>query len=190
MTTYEDRRFYDLADLEGEEWKDVEGFEGFHQVSSMGRVKSLKRLVLRRWGFFKETKEKIMRLSPNDSGYLSVTLWNGKRFRYRVNRLVATHFIPNPENNPAVNHKKGIKADNRAAELEWVTHSENTKHAYSIGLITQKGEKNNGAKLTHEQVVEIRENYQGMMQKDIAKIYGVRPSAISRILSGKRWGHF
>lgn len=75
-------------------------------------------------------------------GYLGVVLCkNGKTKLIAVHRLVAMHFIPNPENKPQVNHKNGVKNDNAAENLEWVTQSENMKHAVKTGLLAGKGYK-------------------------------------------------
>ena len=68
-------------------------------------------------------------------GYLAVALWDGNEYTYpRIHRLVAQLFIPNPENKPQVNHINGNKQDNRLVNLEWCTVSENSIHAYKLGL--------------------------------------------------------
>ncbi len=114
-----------LKDLEGEKWVPIVGHEGLYEISNLGRVKSLQ-----------YTSDRIMKQNKSMDGYLSVSLfnWEGKDKRWRVHRLVGIAFIPNPEKKEYINHKKGIKIDNRASELEWNTMSENHKHAYSTGL--------------------------------------------------------
>lgn len=99
-------------------WEDIEKFNDY-KISDLGRVKSLK-----------GNKEKILKGVLNKDGYLVVGLLNGKRKNKRIHRLVAIAFIPNPENKATVNHKKGIKTDNRASQLEWATVSENSLHSY------------------------------------------------------------
>ncbi len=107
-----------------EVFKDIVGYEGLYQVSNFGRVKSFPR-----WGTTKELK--ILKQYKNRYGYMYVCLYkNGKPKKHTVHRLVAEAFIPNPDNKPEVNHKYGIKTDNRATELEWTTKSENIKHSY------------------------------------------------------------
>ena len=124
--------------------------------------------------------------------YLSVVIWNNhKRKVMSVHRLVAETFIPNPDNRPEVNHKNGIKWDNRVENLEWVTKSENMNHAILNGLSNSIGETHYGAKLTEEQVIQIRELYatKKYTQRQLGKMYGVCFQHISKIVNNKQWKH-
>src|SRR5688572_9841415 len=122
---------YSLEDIEGEEWKDVVGFENLYQVSNLGRIKSLNKLVNTKWDKKRLVKERIMK--QNGNPYLLVFLGWNKIFT--VHSLVAKAHIPNPQCKPTVNHKNGDKKDNRASELEWCTRSEQMAHARKLGLI-------------------------------------------------------
>lgn len=111
-------------------WLDIAEYEGLYQVSNCGRVKSLPRN-----GTIKEERMLKPRVSKN--GYLYVHLRNGNISKYvKIHRLVAEAFIPNPDNKPQVNHINGNKLDNTVDNLEWVTASENTMHAFKLGLFT------------------------------------------------------
>lgn len=164
-----------------ETWKDIEGFEGLYQVSDLGRVRSL------------GIRGRIRSLSLTKDGYPKVRLIHkGKDKTARVHRLVAEAFIPNPEGKDTVNHIDGNKENNRVSNLEWVDRSEQMYHAYRLGLKPSMGGTNNTqAKLTAEQVKEIRRDYVRQSQEfgtvALAKKYGVTNRVIGLVVNGKSY---
>lgn len=173
-----------IADLESylqnsanEMWRDVVGYEGLYQVSNFGRVKS-----------FQRKKEYFLTVDTVNHAYAKVLLSkNGISKTLLVHRLVAVAFIPNPDNKPQVNHKNGNKYDNRVENLEWATCSENTKHAFKNGLAkVLRGTDNGAAKLTTEQILEIRSSCiigdKNFGITSLAKKFNVSPHTIYRIV--------
>lgn len=157
-----------------EEWKDIEGYEGIYQVSNYGNVKSLARQRRNSKGIYMQ-KEKLLSLTNTSTGYKKVELVkNGKKKGYKVHRLVAMAFIDNPENKPEVNHIDGNKINNHVDNLEWVTSSENSIHAYKTGLNPNKKELN--------ETVVVAMYINGTSKEDIAKEFGVSNLVIKRIL--------
>jgi hypothetical protein len=162
--------------------KDIEGYEGFYSVSRDGRV----------W-----THRRGKYLNPGSSSqgkYLSVCLTrDGKVKCFSIHRLVASAFIENPDNKPQVNHIDGNKRNNNAYNLEWVTGSENMKHAHSTGLIDSlNGVSSRFIKgfdprrraprlLTESQVVMIRNRHaDGETFRSISESYSLDESSIRR----------
>ncbi len=165
-----------------EAWKDIKDYEGLYQISSLGRAKSLPT---------NNTYGKILKPGINSWGYRCISLYKNCQQKHAVvHRLVALHFIPNSDNKLEVNHKNGIKLDNRLKNLEWCTPSENMIHAVKNGFLkSQKGALNNNAKLNEVQVREIRSLYStgNHKQKEIASKYNLSPQHINHIIHYKRW---
>lgn len=200
MTDYEKKRYEDyklahkalmkfypleVTDLDGEEWRDIEGFEGFYKISNYGRVKSF---------HFRKNKVKILIPYVTPNGYLMVSLHKSKiKKKITIHRLVAKAFIPNPENLPAVDHKFGIKFDNYAGNLEWVSYAENSSRAINMGLLKFKGEDNPSAIISNEDAAYCRSVY---IRRDkefgaaaLARRFGITKSSMCKIVNGKSYKH-
>lgn len=114
-------------------WKPVKGYEPLYEVSNFGRIRSKDRTVHCADGRTRKFKGQIVAHGSHPRGYLKIGLSNlAKVDRLFVHRLVADAFIPNPENKEFVNHIDGVKTNNKADNLEWVTAQENTDHAKNV----------------------------------------------------------
>lgn len=113
-------------------WKDVDGYDGRYSISTHGRVMSNYR---HHNGLLLETKI-LIKLQSNSRGYYCNRLYDDKSKArgHTIHRLVATAFIPNPDNLPCINHLDGDKKNNMVDNLEWCSYSRNNQHAYDLGL--------------------------------------------------------
>src|SRR5699024_9827826 len=142
-----------------EKWADIKGYEGFYQVSNRGRIYSFGGEFIKSDGKRNYMKESLLKPYKNKQGYMYVKLCkHGKCNNFRVHRLVALAFIKNVNHKekPVVNHKDGNKENNNVDNLEWLSYSENSLHAHSIGLYPKsnsnkygnhQGENHGGSKL-------------------------------------------
>lgn len=180
-------------------WKDIKGYEGLYCVSNFGRVKSLKKNFGKNMKAIQAEKITKQRIGIKKNGkYCLVNLHNNARaLTTKAHRLVALHFIDNPECKPQVNHLDGVKHNNFVGNLEWCTHSENGKHAFKTGLKVPntdnpkiRGSKNVNSKLTENDVIEIRRlRSDGKKCTDIAKMYGILATNVSNIVLRHSWKH-
>lgn len=166
-------------DYSTEIWKDIPGYEGMYQASDCGRIRGLDRIVKSSGpSGIRTAKGSIMTNRTTSWGYLSTTLTKeGKGKNIQVHRLVALTFIENPENKSLVNHKDGNKINNLKSNLEWATYSENTKHAFKIGLVGRSG---TAKKVMNSITGEIYDNITLAASKN-----NIKRTTLIRKLSGK-----
>ena len=181
-----DKNFPVIEDLPGEIWKWFKGYEGVYQGSNKGRARS----------FFRG-KCRLLKPTISPRGYLGICLYiydektkKQRKKTFRLNRLIAETFIPNPENKPEVHHKDNDKTNNAADNLEWVTGEENRQYAHEDGRYL-KGEKNPNAKLTEDDVRFIRQHYKSGDPEfgniALAERFKVSDVTITNIVTFKSW---
>jgi hypothetical protein len=182
-------------------WKDIKGYEGFYQVSNLGKIKSLDRNIIIKNGRHRFFKGRLLQLNYDIDGYFMVCLcMPGKtQFSCNVHKLVAKAFVEGYKEGLVVNHKDGNKENNVSTNLEWVTVAENNKHAIDTGLLnphkskpqnSYKGENHPMSKLLEQDVKEIRKMaLEGIPHKEIAKKFGICKERVCAIKKGRVWKH-
>jgi hypothetical protein len=123
-------RHPDTGEIVPEEWRDITLYEEMYQISNYGRVKSLSRRLKNAMDSYFISKEKLLKPTPIDDGYLTVTIYKNKRRKtVKTHTLVAQAFVLGYIDGYEVNHKDRIRTNNFQFNLEWVTHRENTTHS-------------------------------------------------------------
>lgn len=172
------------------EWKEIKGYEGYYEVSTEGKIRSVNRTIKKGEVFISRKSQEMKTFLTN--GYERVSLnKEGKRKKFMVHRLVAETFIPNPENKKEVNHKDANKLNNSVGNLEWVTKLENMRHAEDNNLIRRtKGTQRYNSKLNEDLVRELRKRFkEGETCHSLAKEIGVNEKTIRTACLGITWKH-
>ncbi|QSF43540.1 NUMOD4 domain-containing protein [Paenibacillus tianjinensis] len=167
-------------------WKDIEGFEGYYQVSTHGRIRSLDRVI----DSGRRFKGKIITPSYDTQGYVTVHLYkNGKDKTCRAHRLVALAFIANPDNKPEVNHLDEIRNNNRIENLQWCTPLENSNYGNRKLRISQNTDYVTIAKKCKKAVNQYTLNGDFLRTwdsaRDVQKETGIQQSAIRLNVNGQ-----
>lgn len=153
------------------EWYPIVNFEDY-EITKCGRIR--KKSNLREFIF-----------TYDKDGYMKTALRkDGKRSYFRVHRLVALNFIDNPDNLPLVNHKNGIKDDNRLDNLEWSTHKDNVVHGFEVlGRVGNNGGMNKKVAKVNPKSGEILEVYNSM--SEASKANGFKGVSINHVINGR-----
>jgi hypothetical protein len=136
---------------------------------------------------------RVLKAETTFYGYARITVsFEGKIKRFSVHRLVAEHFVPNPDNKPVVNHLDGVKLNNSASNLEWCTHSENHQHAYLHGL-SRKGSERSSALLDEEAVHKVCQMFCEGIPRGQILAAGIHPELkkhmVDNIRRRRTWKH-
>ena len=177
-----------------EVWKDVIGYEGYYQVSSLGRIKSVERLVLYKEDYsgpaYKRVRERMLKLTEHQSGHLYVNLCkNSIVTRFFVHTLVLTAFVgKRPKGLECRHYPDRDPGNNKIQNLQWSDHFTNLSDREEQGTALL-GSKSPMSKLTEDQATEIRKRYAagGISQQSLGNEYGVGQATLSVLINKKTW---
>lgn len=170
--------------MEKEIWKSVKGYEGLYEISNHGRLKKLAKSWKCGWNTTINREESITLGNKNSYGYLDFDFCkNGSSKKTKIHRVVAQHFLPNPDDHRVINHIDGDKTNNHVSNLEWCSHKTNNEHAYINKLRKPK--------LTNEEVINIREMYATGKYSipRLATLHNVHYGTIQCVVTRKTWKH-
>lgn len=160
-----------------EEWKSIDGFEDFYEVSNFGNVRSLN---YHNWGIIKNLTPVIDRY-----GYKRVCLcMNGKQYNRVIHRMVATAFLENPNGFPQINHINEIKTDNRVENLEWCTAKENASYG-SRNKRMARSKKNKNCKSVIQMDLSGSEIRRWVSFAEINRVLGYDVGFLARCCKGR-----
>lgn len=176
--------------MEKETWKPVRCYEGLYEVSSLGRVRTLRPRGTCNGGSIPRSSDGILSDGMSEDGYRLVALYSadGKRKMHRVHVLVLEAFVGLRPVLMMAGHLNAVRDDNRVENLCWLTHRENVDQRTEDGN-TAAGEGHGRAKLTEAKVLEIRSMRGVVTQKELARRFGVSKTSICFIQSGRNWPH-
>lgn len=201
---------FTTEELANETWKPLDFTQGVYGVSSFGRVRRYANSILRKpgrpWNLNRNSLPIMMQQQRTTRDYMSVRLMvDGKSRTFMVHRIAAHAFIgPCPGPKIEVNHKDGVKTNNRVENLEYCTHQENIRHAARLGLIPTgerrrllnikhclRGERHQDAKLTEDDVRRLRADYTGAYGEmtQLARRYNMSANAMKKMIQGRSWSH-
>lgn len=171
-----------------ENWKPVSGTQDEYEVSDLGRVRSLDKLVRHRWGGVAKKVGKVLKPRADGSGYLFVTLsTGGVQTQAKVHRLVAEHFLPQSALQE-VNHLDFDKTNNAASNLEWSSRKGNQEHASRGGKFTALTNPRRAKKLSPEMAAAIRAaRAEGITFAAIGSKFGISAPTALKVVRGEIW---
>lgn len=182
-----------MTEVNLSDWNTIPGYEGRYEFKWPNKVKRLARIITyKRCDYVMSSplKEKMFRVQETKGReYVTLTDSSGLEKAVFMYHIVAAICLGLKPAGKEVNHKNGNARDNRPDNLEYMTHQENVKHAFDMGLIVlpdQVGENNPAAKLTNAQVVKIRHMRDTYSAKELAKKFGVSVWCINDIITGRR----